>query len=294
MRPFVVKKMNTPPSSMINNNQTESEPMVHVKNDHDRNENNRITDEHVYEVSGRNHKRPLHSIKPFLLSSLSAILIGVVLGFIVLRMSTSATEPEVDQGTTAPKVEVAADEPNEEEEDTTSTNMDFVDIGAMEAYVLQAGVYAEKENADEAAIELKNSGYSPIVWEEDQQFFVFTNVFSSEEHAKNSVAAMKEENIEVYVKLWTVEQQSLDITVEEAGFLEQYTAIWTETVEKHTMDEIDSLAEWEELVKQMPTSDVTEGLVVYLEENIVQAEAAIDIEQVLLETWQLYSLLEHR
>lgn len=290
MRPFVVKKMNTPPSSMLENKKPESEPTYHVKDERESHTSHRITDEHVYEVSGRNNKRPFHSIKPFVLSSISAILIGVLLGFIVLRMSTSATEPAVDQGSTAPQMEVAANEPNESEDETAQTHGDLIDLPAIEAYVLQAGVYAEKENAEEMATKLENSGHSPVVWEEDQQFFVFSNVFSTEEHAKNSVATMEDENIEVYAKLWRVEQQSAEITEDEATFLEEFVTIWTETVEKQTIGEFDSLAVWVELTTEMPSGDATQALVAYLEESIVEAESAIDIEQVLLETWKLYKL----
>lgn len=290
MKPFMVKKTNSS-TSLQDDEEPFEKDFLNEQKGHDQAGTMHIMKNdrrHIYEMTHRKNRRVRYLAKPLVVSSLSAIVIGVLLGFIVLRMSIGGQEVQQGSASSSPS-EVIADDSNEDKgnSDLQATS---VELKQLQAYVLQVGVFTEEENTGDAVDLLEKNGFAAIVWENAEQYYVFTNIFSTEEQAKNSVDQLEKKEIENYAKLWTVDKQTIDATDEEVAFLQDFVETWEETVEKHTNNEVDSINSWEKLVDEMPESEENaQDLIDYLDENIQQAEEAIDIEQMLLETWHLYS-----
>lgn len=287
MRPFIVKKMNLPPAST---NHTENKN-IDQKSRHTTTENrNPLTEEHVYEVPLKKKKHTFKVVKPFILSVVSAIAIGVLLGFIVLKMSSGGT----DVASVHPSSQPLTSEGNvaDNSESDVQENEETIQVKELGAYVLQAGVYSEKENTEEIASTLQGQGYPVTIWEEDNQYYVFTHVFPTEEEAKDAAGQLEKSELETYAKPWATQEKSIEMTKEEEVFLQTFVKIWEETVEKYPTGETDFIQLWEQLGAEIPTDSMNvEDLVTYITAEITEAEAAIDMEQILLDTWYMYSKL---
>ncbi|HLR14598.1 MAG TPA: SPOR domain-containing protein [Bacillota bacterium] len=289
MQPFIVKKMNLPPSS--SNKKEEGQDLDHESSTsttmHNR---NRVIEEHVYEIPSKRKKGTFKVAKPLLLSVVSAVVIGVLLGFIVLKMSSGGADVASENHPSQPAsqgVEAASKSENEDQE-----SQRMIQLNELKAYVLQAGVYSEKENTEEVVSTFQSQGYPATIWEEENQYYVFTHIFTTEEQAKDAVNQLEKNELEVYAKPWTTKEKSIEMTEEEEAFIQSFVQTWEETVDKHASGETNFIQLWEQLATDMPTdSGNIDGLVTYITKEISEAEVAIDMEQILLDTWYMYSKL---
>src|SRR5699024_2723194 len=200
MQPFIVKKMNLPPSTK--NKKEERQDHDHEsstsKTKHNR---NRVIEEHVYEIPSKRKQGTFKVAKPLLLSVVSAVVIGVLLGFIVLKMSSGGADVASENQPSQPAsqgVEAASKSENEDQE-----SQRMIQLNELKAYVLQAGVYSEKENTEEVVSTFQSQGYPATIWEEENQYYVFTHIFTTEEQAKDAVNQLEKNELEVYAKPWT-------------------------------------------------------------------------------------------
>lgn len=289
MRPFVVKKMNLPPAHADKDSdkqENKREPEDHSYNEDSR---QRIIEEHVYEIPTQRRKSMFRSAKPLLISILSAITIGVILGFIVLRMGAGGTGAtnNIEASQTPPPTKSTTGPAGEEEDSSSPTSP--IELVELQAYVLQAGVYSERDNTDEVVSTFESHGYAPVVWEKDRQFYVFTHLFAAEEQAKEEVEDMEKSELETYAKSWITENRTVDMSEEEGVFIQEFVETWNETVEKHSNQETDVIGLWEQLVEEIPEEEgVLEPLTTYVTTEIEEAEMAIEMDELLLNTWILY------
>lgn len=291
MRPFIVKKMNLPPSSANKESDTEEQQFDKEQNISKEKPTHSITNKHVYDNPPHRKKSMFRSAKPLFVSILSAITIGVLLGFIILRLGAGGTDVDHADSQTPPTANSAVDTNKEENSSGEATTP--VELGALQAYVLQAGVYSERENTDDVVSTFKDHGYTPIVWDQNDQYFVFTHVFATEEKAKQVSKQMEDKDLETYAKLWTTDKKTVDLSSEDARFVQDFVEVWTETVEKHANNETDFVESWAQLAEDMPTSDSNvQQLVTYVTDEIKETEVAIDIEQILFDTWQIYGKIK--
>lgn len=289
MRPFIVKKMNLPPSSATekegekdNDNESTSTTNMYSRNP--------VIEEHVYEIPSKRKKQVFKTAKPLLLSVVSAIAIGVLLGFIVLKMSSGGADVVSEkQPPQQPSHGAEVSDKNESDSEEIKTS---VPLNQLQAYVLQAGVYTDKKNTDEVVSTFQSQGYPAVIWEEDHQYYIFTHLFSTEEEAKDAVDQLEKQELETYAKLWTTKEKSIEMTEGEEEFIERFVQTWEETLEKHVTGETDFIQLWEKLASDLPNNAQNiDELVTYIQKEISEAEVAIDIEQILLDTWYMYSEL---
>lgn len=285
MRPFVVKKMNLPPTHADKDTNKQEDERVLEDHSHHEDSRQRIIEEHVYEIPTQRRRNMFTSAKPLLISVVSAITIGVILGFIVLRIGAGGTGAtyDIEASQTSPPTQSTTSAAGEEDNSSSTTSpIEFVEL---QAYVLQAGVFSEKDNTEEAISIFESHGYAPVVWEKDHQFYVFTHLFATEEQAKEEVEEMEKNELETYAKSWMTENRTVDMSEEEGVFIQKFVNTWNETVEKHSNQETDVIVLWEQLVEEIPEEEgVLEPLTTYVTTEIEEAE----MDELLLNTWMLY------
>ncbi|WP_339228283.1 SPOR domain-containing protein [Oceanobacillus sp. FSL K6-2867] len=191
-------------------------------------------------------KRPgkLKSFKPLVAAVISALVIGSVLGFFLLRLFVDVEgqvigEP-TGQATPATVAETAAG----------AAETAAVQLDSLQAYVLQAGIFSKEENAVKWAEGYLDKGVPTMVWEKDNQFFLLAGIAETKEQAAQMAENLQENgSIDIYVKEWSTSSGEAKLTEEEKGWIGEFQNAWTTSLaswsEKQTLSEetLNELAE---------------------------------------------------
>jgi|GEM_PF-6112578 len=137
-----------------------------------------------------------NSVKYLVIAASSALLLSLGLGFLLLRMFVSLTDE-----TTAGKEMMPASVPSEE---AVTEQVAAVNPNAVEAYLVQAGVFTTEEKALQLKSKLTALSVSSMVWERDHQFYLFAGSAQTETEASQIAAELSARSIETYVKPWSV------------------------------------------------------------------------------------------
>lgn len=221
--------------------------------------------------------------KPIIIAIISATVIGSVLGFVMLRMFVGIDHelagPSPDSQPTAA---VSADG------DKQQTEAKSVTIDPINAYVLQGGVFTEQANADEWAEKFKDAGMPSLIWEVDEQYYLFLGMAEEKEEAKNLIETMQASTeFDVFVKEWSTDEAEVKLSGEAQEWFQSFHDQWAKDLTKANNEEAISPADWKPLVEDYPkdtkqVSDVVEAISNM--EETTGAEAQI----TLLNLWQVY------
>ena len=169
---------------------------------------------------GKNPHRSFKIFQPIIVAILSAIIIGSVLSFVMFQVFVSVEEDLANQSQIQ-QLPAAADSNTANE---TAAEKSLFSLEAIHSFVLQAGVFSEKANADQLAGELAKSDIPSFVWERDGQFFVFVGALANK--AQGEKLAEKYSEVELYVKEWSTLPGEIELNDEEiswfTAFREQF------------------------------------------------------------------------
>ncbi|RYG74827.1 SPOR domain-containing protein [Lentibacillus lipolyticus] len=202
--------------------------------------------EDSYFLSGKSKLKPF---KPFLFASLSAIIIGSVLGFFMLHLFV-----DIDKGMSQQYSVPASDDQNADEADSEQSD-NAVSAAAMEAesaFVLQAGKFSEKANADTMAENFRQAGFDAMTWEKNDYFFVLAGIADSKDQAAQFANEFKEAELEVYVKEWHVPEKEVMLDKHEKEWLQLYRKQWEASLESISNGDRLSAEKWEKVVDAIP------------------------------------------
>lgn len=191
-------------------------------------------------------------LKPMLLASGSAVMIGMILGFFMLNMFTQFGNSSQQQGSHIDAIGLVENQEDTDEDGLQINEVQTVSttIEAFRGFVLQAGVFSTKENAELGAASYHEHGFSTLIWERDQQFFLFSGIAQSQEQAKGLVSDYEAYGLEVFVKEWTTPDITIQLTSEEKDWLDTLIGLWQNvnpTAPTNTQ-------EWKQLLADFPTS----------------------------------------
>ncbi|RWZ59937.1 SPOR domain-containing protein [Halobacillus fulvus] len=133
--------------------------------------------------------------KPVLMTLLTALVISFGLGFILLRMFVGLTD-DASNGSLATSAPAASTGQPVYGQDSQST--------ALEAYVIQAGVFSTKEKVEEWKLKLTALSIPSVSWYRDDRYFLFAGSALTKAEADQIAANLADQNVETYVKLWQV------------------------------------------------------------------------------------------
>lgn len=245
-------------------------------------------------------KSKFRSIKPFLLATLSAVLIGSFLGFFMLNMFVDINDDISRQGGSSP---LAAS--SDEEEDNTSDDdnggsyngdddMSPVTIESRNAFILQAGKFSEKENADEMVSAFQQEGFPAMVWEKDEYFFVLSGITNSKEQGLTLANAFAEKDLEVYVNEWGTESGEIELSNQEREWIQAYELQWKDALTSVNDGNKLSQDAWSNVVDEIPENSehITE-FADFLKEQHQQmgSDDKWKDQVVLLRLWEQFNQL---
>ena len=219
-------------------------------------------------------------LKPFVVTIVTAIIVGSVLGFLMLRMFGGVgADTEDEQGTPVSSFQNT----NESEDETQKITLDSIDT-----FIMQGGVFTEEDNALEWKSKFEDSGLPTMLWEREDQLFLFVGLATTKEAGVN--AAEEYADLDIYVKEWSVPSGELEGSAEEEEWLETFLKQWQISMEELESTDSFQLEEWEQLVEKVPSqSEKLASLATEIEsiENHKNLEGRVQLLQLLYEYEQV-------
>ncbi|PAV27623.1 hypothetical protein CIL05_21100 [Virgibacillus profundi] len=232
----------------------------------------------------------LKHFKPVIVTTIAAIAIGSILGFVMLRMFVIIDGDLSANGSNNTPV-LADDTDKDEEESSTATSTSLYMLEPIQAFVLQSGVFSEQANADEWAAKYDEAGLPSIIWEMDNQYFLLAGLGNTNDHAKQSAAELSADGFDIFVKEWNTGEIEVELTKEEHAWLKTFVEQWEETLASLTSNEVFSVASWKELINNYPEgTKKLSGLSETIEEVIDEMSTAENrkAQHILLKLWLQY------
>ncbi|WP_067727275.1 SPOR domain-containing protein [Oceanobacillus damuensis] len=210
-----------------------------------------------YNASKKKKKSRIYFSKPMLFAILSAIIVGTVMGFAMLRIFVDV-EAESDGQPLNNQPPITAANENASAEKASPFSMD-----PLEAYILQAGVFSEKENAEKWAAEYTDKGIETIIWNRDNQFYLLAGIAPTKEKAVYIADELKTGNsIDLFVKEWSTIAGEAPLNVEEQEWVGHFQDVWKDSLSNMNEGQSNSIDNWSNLMDRKPNqSDILAPLV---------------------------------
>lgn len=222
--------------------------------------------------------------KSFILSAVTAIVIGTGLGLLMMNMfidldpeAFSASENESNH-----TVAIA----NEAVSNTENKQI-RLQIPALQAYVIQAGVFSTEDNAKnfyDSQLASFNLPYS--IWQQEDKFYIFVHAAGTEGSSKDFHQNQLESNENFYSgKLWSTNAVSVDVDEVSSDWMAAFPEVFM-----NTLAEGNTVA-WEKWLKEKPenTSENLEDFITN-SQAVLEKNSEVEKSVQILEAWK--SLLE--
>ncbi|WP_080874231.1 SPOR domain-containing protein [Oceanobacillus timonensis] len=208
-----------------------------------------------------NRKRN-HLWKPILISAGSAILVGTIMGFFLIRMFGQVDTPTSTENPSQTTPAVTQAEQEEASPDTVTASLD-----PLESYILQAGVFSEEENAESLIAGLTDLNIPTAFFERDGEFFLMAGVTPSEDTAESLAASLSDNQAELYVKEWNTQPKEIEMTEAERDWITAFQAFFDEQLHQTDLHQPIADETIAALVDKAPESgEAIDGLVSHLTE----------------------------
>jgi stage II sporulation protein B len=222
--------------------------------------------------------------KPIIIAIVSAVVIGSVLGFVMLRMFVG-----IDH-------ELAAPDPNSSPNPVVNANGDKqqteakpVKLEAMNAYVLQGGVFAEQANADEWVDKFADAGMPSMVWKQDKQYYLFLGMAADKEQAKGLIATMKESSdLDVFVKEWKTDKMEVKMSGDEQKWYQSFQDQWTKSLSNVNKEKAIAPEDWKQIAADYPKNS-KRGDALVKEMSQIKEVTGTEAQVVLLNLWNAFN-----
>ncbi|WP_163526482.1 hypothetical protein [Halobacillus ihumii] len=163
------------------------------------------TQMHVHEMP---HKGKKSSGPPFMknigLSIVTALVISLALGFLLLRMFVSVTD-ETSPTSGAANADTNAVQPAPA--DTVP-----VDFPELDKLIVQAGVFSTEGKANEWQANLTEQSLPSVIWKRDSQFYLLAGSGANQAEVELIAAELSADDIPTYTKTWSVSAGSVEVS----------------------------------------------------------------------------------
>ncbi|WP_139220269.1 SPOR domain-containing protein [Gracilibacillus orientalis] len=181
--------------------------------------------------------------KTFLISAITAVLIGSFLGFMMLKIFVDLDPEEVafDQNTSNGQAVTTTSDQSDEEDSATANAQEQEDFQskAFNFFVTQAGVFKNEDAANQLVQELKGDQIESMVWSRDDKYHVFVSVKTTHDASKQYTTNTFPSSYEMYPgKEWQTISATFSISDEEKAWLTDLEGILDQMIE----DNIDETA----------------------------------------------------
>lgn len=209
-----------------------------------------FTYKHTHKGKGKKSLRKYYgkkqntALKSFGITALIAIVVGVSLGYIILRMFVVTEEAPLNPST--PTTSVQQDADNSTSTPASGETRSMHELPALQGYIVQAGVFSSIEQAESFQENLEQAGVHSAVWATGEDVRLFTGVYSSEMEAKS---VTESDQVDLYARTWSTEAKEAEISEAVANWLTGFAQLWTSSLDGMT-DEI--LGGWQEWLQTAP------------------------------------------
>lgn len=227
--------------------------------------------------------RTKFQISPLLTATLTAILIGLFLGVLMLNMFTNK---ENHASTNNPQQAVGQND----EDDMDQTETKPTTLKQMKAFVLQLGVFSGIENVSSWSETYQQEGYSSIHFHRDDQYFLFAGLAETKEKAKEFATTLLSDDIDVYVKEWITNEIEMELTAEESEWFTSFQEQWQTSLQSLERQEGVILNDWNNLIESYPTDSEKITQLVEVIQLLTEANTENDLElqNKILNIWKVY------
>jgi len=243
--------------------------------------------------SGKKNKLPQHfknksQLKKIMFAIGSSIFIGIIFGLVTLKM-LEQEDPE--------QTSVLHSTTNDEEKDVQNeqTDKQARTMESFSFYIIQGGVFSDKENANKWGENFQQLDFSAITWAREDDFYVISGVHETKEAAMEAADEMDELGLEAYVKEWKISEGELQLSESEYEWIHSFLEIWNTSLQRVDSEDSISTEAWEELLNNAsdiskPLVNIKEGIQTYTAEGNQQSNLKRN-QQFLLEIIYEYELL---
>ncbi|MGP4108420.1 SPOR domain-containing protein [Virgibacillus sp. L01] len=241
-------------------------------------------------------KSRFSTFKPIILASVSAIIIGSVLGFFMLNMFVDIDKGLNQQNYTVPAAvdDEETSKEGSEKESASDEVTSSTPIESVNAFVLQAGKFEGEANANEMKSKFNQAGFSAMIWVKEDYYYVLAGIANSKDQANQLAKEFNDHQLEVFVKNWNTESGDMKLTNDEVGWLKSYNKQWSESLSSLNKNEKLSEDGWASIVNTIPNDSENIGeFTAFLKKEIsdlVQANKWQE-QRMLLNLWYQLNLL---
>ncbi len=165
----------------------------------------------IYELPYKGKLKTPASLKPMIMTSLTALLISLGLGFLLLRMFVSISN-EATPGNSSTAAVADGDVQSQQAASAVSSL-------ALDTYIVQAGVFTSESKAEDWQSNIQSQSVDSVIWERDGSYYLFVGSASTQEEASQLASQISAHHIDTYVKPWDVKTK--EITGEESASLQK-------------------------------------------------------------------------
>ncbi|TCT27134.1 sporulation related protein [Melghiribacillus thermohalophilus] len=236
-------------------------------------------------------KRRYSHFKPFMIASISATVVGILFGLIMLKMIAEIGHSEATGSAGDPSTQVL-DQTGEEKADHAQQNqqgsaMTESTFPEMAAYVVQTGIFSTKEQAETMKSSLADQGFSVSIWPKDGTYYTFVSLSNTKQDAEETAQTIQSKGFETYVKEWKVVGASVETTEQETSWMNQGISLFEDQLSH--MNESDSISEFVQWLNRKPEQLSKRGQTFYESVRSSFENQDIDHTQKLFAFWMAYS-----
>ncbi|UOQ93879.1 hypothetical protein MUO14_02500 [Halobacillus shinanisalinarum] len=152
-------------------------------------------------------------MKNIMLSVITALIISLALGFLLLRMFVSVT----GDNTSSPNEPANA---GASAVPSDPVSMVTVEYPSFEATIVQVGVYSTESKANEWKENLADQSVPSVVWERDSQFYLMAGSNHDQAAIELLAAELSASDIPTYTKSWSVAGGSAEVSEAQSSIVE--------------------------------------------------------------------------
>lgn len=273
----------------------QSEKLHSNKTNQTLNNNLKTTPKRIYslqEKKGANYhsnrgKKSL--IKSFVMPIISAVIIGSLLGLVMLNLFANLEDNQVD--TVNNSVPVTTNHSNDDKNTATDKPQDSETSFTLEklnGYILQAGVFSEKENAMTWSESYTKAGFPITIWERGGQYFLFAGLTKTKEQADLFANEIATHGLDIFIKEWGTVEKDIEVTKEEQMWIQSFYELWETTLLAMDEQKVFPKEAWDELANKPLSSETLLPLIKSIK-GLPQANTDSFVGQNnLLAIWQQY------
>ncbi|KGP90968.1 hypothetical protein N780_02855 [Pontibacillus chungwhensis BH030062] len=164
-------------------------------------------------------------MKQLLIAAASAILVGTLIGFIMIRIF-GGIEGSANGGAQPAMPALQSGTAQDQGGVSGNGNAQALSFPGVSAYVVQAGIFSTEEKAKTWASNLSEKGLEGYIWPRDGQFYLFAGVASSKENGEKIATYLKDQGFETFVKEWHVGSGEKKVAKAEGTWIQSGVEAW--------------------------------------------------------------------